>query len=229
MLTDRNCLTRKEDGTYYLKLRRNQIKGSGRSIQYKISEDYRTDKYKIPEYLGAEIQRYLDMTAHYNGTEINTLFVAEPHYFNFGHSKPKDSRFLTYANMCTIMRCFYEEIICGRLGMTVAYEHGARQLKNNEIGYIHLGDTRHIAMINLMKEGGTPVTAMLLAGHDSMIMSSHYYTNLEKLIECKTYRYYRRLTAGDSNYRVSPGTLCFLRELNTTRWQMADAATPKPL
>ena len=31
---------------------------------------------------------------------------------------------------------------------------------------IHIGDTRHIAMINLIAEGASPVTAMLLAGHE---------------------------------------------------------------
>ena len=46
---------------------------------------------------------------------------------------------------------------------------------DHEINFIHIGDTRHIAMINLIAEGASPVTAMLLAGHDNITTSSHYF------------------------------------------------------
>ena len=68
---------------------------------------------------------------------------------------------------------------------------------------IHLGDTRHIAIINLMQEGGTPAAAMFLAGHTNEIMSAHYGSNVAELIECKTYRTYRQLTASEHNYSIS--------------------------
>lgn len=203
LLTERSCLSKDEDGTYYLRIRRNQLKGGRKSVSYKLSDDYSIDTYKIPQYLGDEIQQYLDLTSGYEDTEIKTLFVTDPHYHKWEQSKHCNSRFLTYMNMNTILKYFYREIVHDRYGLNVIYDHADCHLAVNEIGYIHLGDTRHIALINIMQEGGTPVTAMLLAGHNNVEMASHYYTNLKTLIECKTYRQYRRLTGGRAQYQLS--------------------------
>ena len=51
-------------------------------------------------------------------------------------------------------------------------------MKDDEIQYIFLGDTRHLAMINILAEGGTPVLAMALAGHNNIDISMHYAANL---------------------------------------------------
>jgi len=37
-------------------------------------------------------------------------------------------------------------------------------------------------MINLIAEGASPVTAMLLAGHEDVTTSSHYFSNLSQFI-----------------------------------------------
>ena len=44
----RSCLTKDATGTY-LRLRKNRLKGSGRSVHYKLDEDYYTINVKIPE------------------------------------------------------------------------------------------------------------------------------------------------------------------------------------
>lgn len=108
--------------------------------------------------------------------------------------------------MTTILKYFYKEIICDKFGLNIVYDYTNRHLSDNEIGYIHLGDTRHIALINIMQEGGTPVTSMLLAGHDNIISASHYYSNITSLIECKTYRKYRKLISGNVQYEISTHT-----------------------
>lgn len=203
LLTPRDCLVQNENG-YFLKLRRNRIKGRrGREIAHKISEDYSTDIYRIPEYLANELQQYLDFTAEYDSTEIETLFIVDTHYKKWGQRKHNNSRYLTYVNMNTILRYYYKEVVCERLGLTIIYDREDRHLADDEIGYVHLGDTRHISLINLMKEGGTPVIAMMLAGHENTDMANHYFTNLDKWVECKTYRMYRRLTSGDTKYRLT--------------------------
>lgn len=98
LLTQRDCLF-KNDGVFYLRLRRNQLKGSGRSVTYKLAEDYSIDTYKIPTYLGEEIKTYIESTAKYENTELDTLFVTDPHYKKWGQKKHDDSRYLTYSNM----------------------------------------------------------------------------------------------------------------------------------
>lgn len=203
LLTERSCLKKNSKGEYLLTLRRNRLKGGSNIHEYKIVGDYSSDTYKIPNYLGEEINNYIKLTEKYEDTEINTLFIADTHYKKWGQKKHSDSRFLTYTNMNTILKYFYKEIIGEKYNYITVYENEATYLPDNQIGYIHLGDTRHIAMINLMQEGGTPMLAMFLAGHTNTEMASHYYTNVTRLIECKTYREYRRIASDNTKYEIS--------------------------
>lgn len=202
LLTERDCLYIDSDGRYNLKLRRNQLKGGNNGeLSYKIVDAYLTKPIPIPDYLGTLIENYIKETDKYERTDIDTLFVTDPHYRKWGQSKHSDSRFLTYMNMNTILKTFYKEVIQDIYGYTVKYDEVNHE--NKEIRYIHLGDTRHIAFINLMQEGATPVTAMLLGGHTDINMASHYYSNVVQLIECQTYREYRKLLSGDVEYKIS--------------------------
>jgi hypothetical protein len=194
ILTPKNCLTEKSDG-YYLTLRRNQLKGGkNKSVFYEIGRDYKTVEYKIPNQLALELIDYKKEIVMYDSTELNTLFVTDPHYLHWNRKKHKNSRYFTYVNLNCVLRYFYNEIIQKRYGYLVIDRErkNGNYLENNEIDYIHLGDTRHIAMINILAEGGSIVTAMLLADHDNITMSAHYATNISTLIECKTYRQYKR-------------------------------------
>jgi len=202
LLTQRNCLF-KNEGAFYLRLRRNQLKGSGRNVSYKLADDYSIDTYRIPTWLGEEIKAYIEATAEYEGTELDTLFVTDPHYKKWGQKKHDDSRYLTYSNMNTILKYFFREVLCGKYGLRIKNSIKTGHLSEGEIQYIHLGDTRHIALINLMQQGGTPVIAMLLAGHTNAITASHYYSNVKNLIEVKTYRQYRKLISGNVQYKIS--------------------------
>lgn len=204
LLTERDCIFKDSDGRYNLKLRRNQLKGGvNGELSYKISDAYLTNPIPIPDYLGEIIEKYIAETNKYENTDINTLFVTDPHYRKWGQSKHSDSRFLTYINMNTILKYFFKEIIHEKYGYIVKYDNEDIDHNNKEIRYIHLGDTRHIAFINLMQEGATPVTAMLLGGHTNIEMASHYYSNVTAFIECKTYRQYRKQINGNVEYKLS--------------------------
>lgn len=204
LLTERNCLKKDNDGRFFLKLRRNHLKGTKeKQIAYKISTDYTVDTYRIPDWLGLEIEKYQHLTDKYESTRLDTLFITDMHYKKWSHKKRYDSRFLTYINMRTILRYFYREIIGERYGLKIRYIAENSHLADDEIGYIQLGDTRHISLINIMLEGGTPATAMFLAGHANSLMASHYYSNLKNLIECKTYRLYRKQLKGTVEYQIS--------------------------
>lgn len=205
LLTERNCLIKDGDGKYSLKLRRNQLKGTrDREISYKISDSYITQILPIPENTARMLETYIKDTEIYDSTEIDTLFVTDPHYYKWGQSKHSNSRFLTYINLNTILKYFFNEIIENKYGYTVRYDGMKADFQTKEISYIHLGDARHIAFINLMQEGATPVTAMLLGGHDNIEMASHYYSNVTEFIECKTYRQYHKSLSGEIQYNIMP-------------------------
>lgn len=205
LLIERNCLFKDATGRYNLKLRRNQLKGGQNGERsHKIADAYLTVPQPIPDNLGELIESYLKETAQYEETELNTLFVTDPHYQKWGQKKHSDSRFLTYMNMNTILKLFFKEVVRDKCGYTVYYDHDDYiDHANKEIQYIHLGDARHIAFFNLMEEGATPVTAMLLGGHTNIDMASHYYSNVLSFIECKTYRQYRKMISGDVEYKLS--------------------------
>lgn len=203
LLTSRNCLSTDKDNNYYLSVRRNMLKGGKNKVSHKINDDYSFFTCKISEHLYLAVQKYIELTTSFDNTEINTLFVTDPHYRKWKQKKHSDSRFLTYVNMNTILKYFYREIIHEKYGYQITFNISDRHLEDHEIGYIHLGDTRHLALINIIQEGGSPVTAMLLAGHTNDIMASHYYSNIENLIECKTYRQYRKMIGGTVEYQIS--------------------------
>lgn len=204
ILTPRDCL-KKINGETHLIVRKNNIKGSQKKKAYKISVDYKTASYPIPQNIEKEIQWYLDKTSHCFENELNTLFTTVTHYWMWERSTPYTSRFFSYINLKTCLRYFYEVIISGKYGyrMLKITDKPVHTLQENEIEFLHLGDTRHIAMINMIVEGATPVVSMLLAGHDNIETSAHYFSNITNLIECKTYRQYKKQLKGSQQYAIS--------------------------
>lgn len=202
LLTQRDCLFENND-KYYLTLRRNNLKGKEKGVSHKIAEDYYLTTYEIPEKLALTIQHYLDLTKGLASTKLDTLFVTETHYKRWERRTGINNRFLTYTNLNTILKYFFNEVVSERYGYQVHYLNPPNRLKDNEINFIHIGDTRHIAMINLIAEGSSPVTAMLLAGHDNVTTSSHYFSNLSQFIECRSYQVYRKLTNSQTTYEIS--------------------------
>lgn len=202
ILTPRKCLEQKIDG-WYLILRKNQIKGSEKKISYKIDEDYFTVQYKVPDRLAGEILKYIDFKKKYESTELNTLFITDTHYHQWKQKKHSNSRYFTYINMNCVMRYFFHNVVQGKYDLKIVYDREIKHLEEGCINYLYLGDTRHLALINIIAEGGTPVIAMMLAGHDNMEMSAHYYSNITSLIECRTYRQYRKVLKGNVTYEIS--------------------------
>ena len=80
-----------------------------------------------------------------------------------------DGRTMGYAAMRELLRAVSEG--CAELGDAS----------------IHLGDTRHLAMINLIISGGSPSVCRQLANHESIAQSSWYYTNIESIVGSESF------------------------------------------
>jgi hypothetical protein len=202
VLTPRNCLSKK-DGSWYLTILKNNLKGRDKTVSYKIENDYIKHVYQIPDELADLITWYIKATDDFTENDLKTMFVADTHYVKWGRCKPYSSRFFTYINLSTCLRYFFEQIVVERYGYFLIYERESSNLNSNEINYIYLGDTRHLALINMIAEGATPTVAMMLADHDNPSVSAHYYSNISTLIECKTYRQYSKLLHGKQSYSIS--------------------------
>lgn len=202
IVTPRNCLIR--NGSHnYITLRKDQLKGSTKKASYKIERDYRIAKYEITDSLADEIQWYIEKTEDAIPSEIGTLFRTDSHYLKWDRVKPWNSRYFTYANLATCLRYFFKQIVKEKYGYTILFERDKNYLEENEIQYLSLGDTRHISLINIIASGATPMVAQLLAGQEDPNMASHYYSNITSLIECKTYRQFKRLTGKEVAYSLS--------------------------
>ena len=164
ILTPRDCLSM-NGSVWKLTVRRTKLKKGSGQIHYKVSKDYDLNSYEIPDWMANEVLNYINATADDAQSELGTLFV------------PIDGskyRYLTYVQLQN------------RLGEFLETMMGDRKYP------VRLGDTRHIAMINLILSGGSPVICRELAGHESVEVSSNYYANLSGAVETIVYEHFKR-------------------------------------
>jgi hypothetical protein len=181
LLTPRDCLN-EQNGKNIITVRRCRLKGSGRKIAYRVNEDYDTYEYEIAPFLGYELRDYLSKTNNMEATQLDTLFLTEPHSrFLNDRAAYRNHRYYNYQDICVCMQTFYESIIAS---------------SGVEISAIKLGDTRHLAMVNLIISGGSPIICRELAVHADINISSHYYSNISNLVECATLERLRKHKGG---------------------------------
>lgn len=162
LLLPQDCLQNKH-GKYILTIRRTRLKKRESKISYTVEKDYEQKAYDVPEWMAVEITQYQKATAGVKRNGLKTLFVAE---------KESTYGFFTYAQANQLLHRFCKEIA------------------GDPLFPIRLGDTRHLAMINLILSGGSPVICRELAGHESIGISSHYYANLSSVVESVVYDRY---------------------------------------
>lgn len=172
-----DCISKDEQG-YQVTVRRTRLKGGNTLVAYRIDSDYEKKTYPVSADLAEKILWYKETTAEMGRPLIDSLFCYEPYR--------KRHR------LSTVEIYGYE---CLKKTKNDFYRHA---LAGMEIPDVHLGDTRHIAMMNLIISGSSPRMCMELAGHTNIGISSHYYTNMAELVECSTYELYRKARKGTS-------------------------------
>lgn len=182
LLTPRDCLSEKNDN-YFITVRRTKLKGGHARLSYCIEGDFKKYIYPVNSDIANEIIWYKQKTEHMHVSPIGTLFCKEASLVYHNHGSIDYNSIYNYGNLDSILKMFYKNVLNGK-----------------DISQIHLGDTRHIAMMNLIISGGSPVMCMELAGHDDISISSHYYSNMSSLVECATYELYRKAKAGGQAY-----------------------------
>ena len=181
LMTPRDCLVW-DGSSHMVTIRRTRLKGGGAGISYKIESDYEKEAYPVSDGLADAVEWYIEKTEAMAASPIDSLFRREAHvgYFGIDQRKPLEERPYSYQDISKALNAYYEE-----------------ELDGKGIGRIRLGDTRHIAMMNLIISGGSPSMCMELAGHEDINISSHYYANMSNLVECATYELYRKKEKSD--------------------------------
>ena len=160
-------------------------------MAYRIDSDYEKKSYPISSEVAESILWYKEATGKMAAPPIDSLFCYEPYR---ERHRMSTGEIYSYDCLKTTKDDFYKNVLAGK-----------------EIPVVNLGDTRHIAMMNLIISGGSPRMCMELAGHANIGISSHYYTNMAELVECSTYALFRKnkkgaaaRIQGESVYSLTP-------------------------
>ena len=184
-LMPRSCLNDK-----LLTVRRAKQKGLRLSMQYSIEKDYEKKSYKITSELAKEIKWYIENTEQEYYSDISTLFSKKTQ-FRLLEINLKDEDHYSYSNLRECLHCFYKNVVSKKYGFNILRKGTYASLLENEIEAVTLGDTRHIAMISLIASGGNPVICKELAGHESMEISAHYYSNIKNFLDVLSFERYK--------------------------------------
>ena len=199
VLTPRNCIVEKEGKTIVL-LRRTKLKGMTQAVSYKISEDYEIKEYNIPGDLAEEISWYREKTAEVYSSDIDTLFCKATQFDIAGVLRDDDHHY-TYANLGQCLARYYRDILVGRYNLTIVPDK-RNPLNEGEIGRISLGDTRHMALINLVMSGASLQACKELAGHHHIVTASHYYSNITSMLDALSLTQQYRLPVGNQTRQM---------------------------
>lgn len=160
---------------FFITVRRTKLKGIGKQMTYKVDGDYEKKSYPLSEMLAKSILWYKSKTKAEEKPPIDALFCLGPYKLR---RKSAAQKIFNYVCLDHLKEDLYRDEL----------PQGTPKIK--------FGDTRHIAMMNLIISGDSPRMCMELAGHANIGISSHYYANMTSLIECATYELYRKNRKG---------------------------------
>lgn len=216
-----DCVTYKNE-KYYIKVRRSKLKGSDTEIRhYNVKQDYKIYEYETTKEIADMVAEYKDLCKKYKKPNSDALLSSEMFYetyskeYNYGMKK--DEKYITRAHMARLLRNFYNQVIgkkynyqiLNKVDMDTVDEHGElRSLADNEIVQISLGDTRHIAIQNMMLNGCNILLANEITAHNEINTIFHYAGNLKNLVKCKAY------SLNKKNKREEMMDFCSKKETN---------------
>lgn len=193
--------TRKVKNQWMLKIRRTDLKGKAGKIHgYKIDEDYKIYEYAVTDEIVSIIQDYKDKARDYDESEIDSLFSDDMFVSLLDSKGLERMSHLKVNHMSLLMNYFYTDILKTKLGLSILSKEDIlrvdisgqlKQLNRNEIVKISLGDSRHIAMQNMILNGCNILMAKEITGHESANEIYHYAGNMKNLIKCRVYSLYK--------------------------------------
>ncbi|ETI70559.1 hypothetical protein [Neobacillus vireti] len=179
----RDCLFER-NGKFYIKLPRHKIKAvNARRIQV-------LDEISIPEHLYQEIVKYKCATDRFGRTDTLISYMSIPKTFKGQYWLPTEGtqakRLNPYRFTNSIFRMelksFYKHVIFEKYNITL----NKNPLDSNGLSIsqqLKPGDTRHIAFVNLNRQGYHPVEIARLGGHISLEAQNHYFGHIQNYVD----------------------------------------------
>ncbi|KYD04109.1 hypothetical protein B4102_3329 [Heyndrickxia sporothermodurans] len=179
----RNCLFER-DGKFYIKLPRHKIKEvNARRIQV-------LDEISIPENLYQEIVIYKYETDQFGKTDTLISYMSIPKTFKGQYwlptegtqSKRLNPHRFTNSIFREELKSFYKHVVFDKYKVIL----NRNPLDSNELTIsqqLKPGDTRHIAFVNLNRQGYHPVEIARLGGHISLEAQNHYFNHVQNYVD----------------------------------------------
>lgn len=172
----RDCIYEK-NGRYFFKIERMKTE-LGKKLAV---SDIVTD-FEINAELYFLIRDYAD---YCNGIDDCIYLISPPTCDVIYRNKILNTRQkFTFEKMNKYYHAFQREIVEGQYHYKVVR---SREMKDEELPYIYYGDTRHLAIMNMMLQGINPIYIAQLAGHHTLDAQVGYYSHLETFTTAKSY------------------------------------------
>lgn len=164
------------NGNYYIQLPRiKQKKVNSNRIQI-------VDKVYIPHDFYQKLEEYKQITEKFGFTDTFITYESIPLNSNNKYSKIDRTKF-SYAILNYTLASFYEHIVFGEYHI----QFNPNNSEETEFQYItrklRLNDTRHLAFINMKRQGYHPVEIARMGGHTSIRSQEHYFNHIQNYVD----------------------------------------------
>lgn len=180
-MIERDCLIQKNTN-FYIRLPRYKQKLNNKgNIQV-------LDEINIPEKLYRTIEEYKQKTESFGETVTLISYRSLPSIINgkyvenaYVTQKTNPNKF-TIGPFRDILNSFYEQIVFGKYNVVLS--EAKSQFNGLVISRQLLpGDTRHLAFINLSRQGYHPVEIARIGGHVSIQTQNHYFNHIQNFVD----------------------------------------------
>ena len=225
LVTPEDCL-KNIGGTWYITVRRTNQKGTKEKKKYSVSESFDKTEFPITNEIADNIKKYKELTKTYSKNANRLLLNENAYYDCINHNKYYRSERYTSYMFNSTLQSFYYNILNKMYNISISNNPDDNFLPEGKINYINCGDTRHLAIQNIVFNCDSIHMAMQLAGHDKIETTLHYAENFSNYVKCYTYQTYVKYTKNSVDYpteklslnntscvQLSDGGMCYSKKI----------------
>ncbi|MEK5209770.1 tyrosine-type recombinase/integrase [Psychrobacillus sp. FSL H8-0510] len=165
----KNCIEKKDDGSFWIKLPREKKKEDS---PFKIEV---SDTIQINQEVYEIILQYIQIIDKEN---IETDYLL-----------PYDLyvKFLPYPNKSSSQRLGTKNRLTDKYLQRILDDFYTEIVKNESIDRVNYGDTRHFAIMNMFLQGFNMLSIARMAGHEDLEMQFSYYSHVDHFVQSQVY------------------------------------------
>ncbi|MBD8135084.1 site-specific integrase [Bacillus sp. CFBP 13597] len=207
---ERDCLLQKGD-RFYIKLpRQKQKQNNNGHIQI-------IDEISIPENLYRQIEEYKNKTNDFGKSNTLISYVSIPIFNKISNTNRHklDPERYSITNLRYALNLFYEQIVFDKYNVT-------RSKNEQDIDKLSIrqklrpGDTRHIAFINLNRQGYHPVEIARIGGHTRIHSQNHYFNHISNLVDLEILELITNIDLGSYKSKIADSESKYVQTISSS-------------